>query len=197
MLTPHLTPLNNGRTQKISILCQDNPLLYSDVVRYWQTDQAFRAFFISLLADAPFSAYFWETPPVTNATLDQVFECVLVESPQLATVSPDPSAFERYFASADKNQGIVTFANLGKDALLVAPSPCAPLIAYPHLAAFVRNAPESQKHALWQSVGLALEQSLNQRPVWLSTSGLGVFWLHVRLDSRPKYYTFRPYRDVF
>mmetsp|Transcript_9405 Transcript_9405/g.21189 ORF Transcript_9405/g.21189 Transcript_9405/m.21189 type:complete len:541 (+) Transcript_9405:444-2066(+) len=27
-------------------------------------------------------------------------------------------------------------------------------------------------------------------PVWLSTSGMGVPWLHVRLDSSPKYYTY-------
>lgn len=31
------------------------------------------------------------------------------------------------------------------------------------------------------------------RPVWLSTAGAGVAWLHVRLDDRPKYYSYRPY----
>jgi len=30
---------------------------------------------------------------------------------------------------------------------------------------------------------------------WLSTSGLGIAWLHVRLDERPKYYTHAPYRS--
>ena len=117
-----------------------------------------------------------------------------MDSPQLAKVRPNPSAFERYFQSTNENDGIVTFENLGKDAVLVAPSPRAPLSAYPHLAAFVRNAPESQKQALWQRVGETLERCLSQRPLWLSTSGLGVYWLHVRLDSYPKYYTHRPYR---
>lgn len=32
-------------------------------------------------------------------------------------------------------------------------------------------------------------------PLWVSTSGLGVSWLHVRLDSRPKYYTYAPYKQ--
>ncbi|MFY0533025.1 DUF6940 family protein [Nannocystis pusilla] len=32
--------------------------------------------------------------------------------------------------------------------------------------------------------------------VWLSTSGSAVPWLHVRLDARPKYYVFGPYRAV-
>lgn len=26
--------------------------------------------------------------------------------------------------------------------------------------------------------------------VWLSTSGLGVYWLHFRIDARPKYYQY-------
>ena len=30
--------------------------------------------------------------------------------------------------------------------------------------------------------------------LWLSTAGLGVYWLHLRLDTRPKYYSFQPYR---
>jgi hypothetical protein len=31
-------------------------------------------------------------------------------------------------------------------------------------------------------------------PEWLSTAGAGVSWLHVRLDDRPKYYGYAPYR---
>lgn len=32
--------------------------------------------------------------------------------------------------------------------------------------------------------------------LWCSTSGLGVYWLHIRLDQYPKYYTYRPYKQV-
>jgi hypothetical protein len=39
-----------------------------------------------------------------------------------------------------------------------------------------------------------LEQELDDRPLWVSTSGLGVSWLHLRFDRRPKYYTHAPYR---
>jgi hypothetical protein len=31
------------------------------------------------------------------------------------------------------------------------------------------------------------------KPVWFSTSGMGVAWLHFRLDRRPKYYTYRAF----
>ena len=33
-------------------------------------------------------------------------------------------------------------------------------------------------------------------PLWVSTSGAGVYWLHLRLDSFPKYYTHAPYRNT-
>ena len=36
----------------------------------------------------------------------------------------------------------------------------------------------------------------SQRPLWLSTNGLGVAWLHARIDARPKYYSHRPYRAL-
>lgn len=33
--------------------------------------------------------------------------------------------------------------------------------------------------------------------VWLSTNGVSTAWLHVRLDSRPKYYHYLPYRKPY
>lgn len=188
--------LDAGRVHRVFLLRDSKPLLYADVVRLWQYEEGFRAFFISVLADAPFSAYFWETPPVTEVTLDKTFEFVLVDSPHLVNARPDAIAFATHFESAEEEQAVVTFDNLGRDALLIVPCPCAPLSAYPHIALFTREAPESQNHTLWQCVGRALERRIHARPVWLSTAGLGVFWVHVRIDSRPKYYSFDPYRDA-
>ncbi len=31
--------------------------------------------------------------------------------------------------------------------------------------------------------------------VWLSTCGTGVYWLHMRMDPSPKYYSYRPYKS--
>jgi len=79
---------------------------------------------------------------------------------------------------------------------MVVPCPIAEPSAYGHLAAFVRQAPEPQWHALWQTVGAAMTRRIGSRPVWLSTAGAGVSWLHVRLDDRPKYYGYAPYRSA-
>jgi hypothetical protein len=89
---------------------------------------------------------------------------------------------------------VVVFANLGGDAILVAPTELAAASAYAQIGAFVRDAPPSQRDALWRAVGVAMLDRIGSRPVWLSTAGGGVAWLHVRLDDRPKYYGWAPYR---
>ena len=78
---------------------------------------------------------------------------------------------------------------------MAVPCPIGPASAYGHLAAFARLAPASQQDALWRSLGDAMARRIGDRPVWLSTAGGGVSWLHVRLDDRPKYYGYEPYRQ--
>ena len=65
--------------------------------------------------------------------------------------------------------------------------------SYGHLASFMRHVPEEQKHNLWQKVGEVMQKNLSDAPIWLNTAGGGVPWLHIRLDSRPKYYKYQPY----
>ncbi len=190
-----ITQLKKGRVLRFRLLRDGRPLSWSDVVDLWQNDQSFRYFFVSVLADAPFPAYFWETPPVTSATINGEFAFVLVDSPQLAGIRTDQRAFENRFSSAEPGASVIEFSNLGGDATLVVPCPHGPLSAYAQLSTFARGAPDDQQHQLWTLVGAALERRLGAQPVWLSTSGLGVYWLHIRLDSAPKYYTHEPYRN--
>jgi hypothetical protein len=185
----------SGHGLRFAIDHEGSPVSYSQVLRLWRDDAEFRSQFIALLAGAPFDAFRWETPPVTAATSGRPFEFVLLDSPQLATV-PSQDAFAAHFDSHAMTRGVVAFANLGGDATLVVPCPNGPSSAYGHLAAFVREAPDVQQHALWQLVGEEMERRLGTAPVWLSTAGAGVPWLHVRLDDRPKYYGYRLYREA-
>ncbi len=193
MFASTLDILKAEATYQYHLTRDGEPLAYADVIHLWRHSEPFRAFFINLLAAVPFSAYRWETPGVTLDTVRQPFACVLLNNPWLAR-APNPAPFSSHFTTSDERQGVVVFENLGKDATLVVPSPRGPAEAYGHLAAFTRQAPSLQNHALWQVVGMAMEQRLSDQPVWLSTAGGGVSWLHVRLDARPKYYGFRPYR---
>lgn len=186
--------LEGGRVRRHTLDRDGRALSLAEVMEAWQRDEDFRGWFVALLAAAPFAAFFWETPPATRSSVDRAFEFVLVDSPALAGLRADPRDFADQFAAAGPHEPVVSFPNLGGDAFLVAPCPRAPLSAYAHLAAFAREAPDHQQHALWQAVATALAAQLEERPLWLSTAGLGVAWLHVRLDSFPKYYTFDPYR---
>ena len=182
-------------TYKIKLFWCQQQLTYSQVIEYWQDDRDFRIFFTSILSSVDFSAYFWETPPITLSTINKKFEFVLVKSPQLARVKSNPNPFQEYFRHTSSNQKIITFPNLQQDALLVVPCPIAEKEIYCHLASFVRKAPEIQNHLLWQTLSQAITQKLDEnKPIWVSTSGLGVYWLHIRLDSFPKYYNFQPYK---
>lgn len=183
----------SARVHKYTIIVNGKPVSYADALDLWLEDTVFCSLFISLLSEVPFTAYRWGTPPITKSTVTRDFEFIIVNSPALDR-APDRQAFSGHFTKNDCNNGIVVFENLGKDATLVVPSPRGLRPAYAHLAAFVRGAPDAQKHALWQVVGQTVKQTLSERPLWISTAGGGIAWLHVRLDSWPKYYAHAPYK---
>ena len=88
------------------------------------------------------------------------------------------------------------FLNLGNDARLIVPHKKSEEAIYNHLALFLKQAEESQIISLFQRIGHVAEAEIDQRQfVWLNTAGLGVIWLHIRLDSRPKYYKTVAYRQ--
>ena len=186
-------PVGNGRGIRVVVELDSSPVSFADVLRMWQSDQGFRSFFIGLLAESPFPAFRWETPPITTVTAGRSFEFVILDSPSLARKKPDANAFAEYFTGAGETD-VVEFLNLGQDAILIVPYPNAPVSVYGHIGVFVREAPKSQIHALWQLVGSVMQRRVGIKPVWLSTAGAGVPWLHVRLDDRPKYYGYVPYQ---
>ncbi len=185
-----ITELTDGGARHFSLLTGNQPLSWSESIGLWGSSQAFRSYFVKLLNDAPLDAYRWETPPINRDSTGQPFEFVLLPCPSLVR-TVDPDAFRQHFRSG---QDVVTFLNLGRDANLVVPCPVGEIDCYGHLASFLRRAPEQQVHRLWMAVAEAMKSRIGDPPVWLSTAGMGVAWLHVRLDDRPKYYGHAPYR---
>lgn len=170
----------------------DRRLTCDDVCGAWRSDESFRSFWVASLSLVPFEAYCWECPPVNAGTRGRAFECVFLASPSLAGQRPEPEVFAAHFRPECR---AIVFGNLGGDAVLVAPCPADNASDFSHLAQFVRTAEPSQQDALWRVVGEAMGARVRADPVWLSTAGHGVAWLHVRLDSRPKYYQHAAYRE--
>jgi len=192
MWTVQLHPLGR-QTIKATLSDSTGLLSFRHVIELWRDSESFRSFFTATLSQIPFEAFFWETPPVTRRTVDRVFECVVIESGALARLNPDTDPFSSQFTSRPF-EPVLTFPNLGGDAILVVPAPLAHAAGYTHLARFLRQGPRGQVDALWRSVGVAMHDRLSDAPTWLSTAGMGVSWLHIRLDARPKYYRHGPYK---
>lgn len=183
--TPH-----SGATRCIVVGPDDARASFGEVLDLFESDVAFVDAWSRALIDCPMPAWCWECPPFHAGSLGQPFQCVLVESPLLDRIAPDPAPFAEHFRP---DRDVVVFPSLGKDATLIAPCPRAAR-DFAHMARFLRGADAAQIRALWRQVGASARSAAKREPVWLSTAGLGVSWLHVRLDSRPKYYRHAPYR---
>ncbi|MEO0341482.1 MAG: hypothetical protein AAF242_20010 [Bacteroidota bacterium] len=160
-------------------------LSFSEVIQLWQVDLSFRIWYTDQLNNCPFEAFFWEHPPITITDLEKDYEFVLIKSTGLLGLKANPRPFQSFF----KNKSLVVdFPNLRGDAHLVVPGPIEGHADYTHLACFLRSATEDQIDQFWQTVGDIFRANINIEPTWLSTHGLGVAWLHVRIDRYPKYY---------
>ncbi len=161
---------------------KDEPISFSEVVNLWAAKDAngkrFRQFHCSVLSQVPFKAFRWETPVVD------------LERPE------DQSVFQQYFDSADDEQWVTEFTNLGKNTVLVVPLPSGSHVKHCHLASFIETCSAKHESQLWQQVGAAMIRRVSKAPVWLSTAGGGVAWLHIGLDNKPKYYAYSPYKAI-
>ena len=184
------------RVIRYRIVRDGQTLSYAAVIDLWQNDRSFQDYFTSLLSASPFDGFRWESPSLTSESINRSFEFVLINTPGFANRRTDSKTYSDYFTESETDNGVVSFANIGKDATLVVPSPRGSRENYGHLAAFVRSAPETQVRSLWCVLARTVKSSLSTSPVWISTAGGGVAWLHVRIDSRPKYYSFAEYKTA-
>jgi hypothetical protein len=181
----------NDRADRYLLFSNGSTVTYRQALSWWQDKPGFTGCFTATLMDSPFQTLRWETPPITSDTVDQPFEYVLLDSPWLDS-APDTRTCSVHFIGAD----VVTFPNLGADAMLVVPTPLNEDSAYTHLSAFLRSAPTTQINHLWRTLGIETQARLCDEPLWISTAGGGVAWLHIRLDSYPKYYGHTPYKSM-
>ena len=185
----------HGRAKRVEILKESSPVSYADVLKWWRDDAEFRLFFTQLLADAPYAAFRWETPPITCATAERPFEFVLLDSPGLAR-TPDREAFAEYFARPNLMKlslPLLISATTRRWLCPVQSDRSRRMDTWPLSFAKrrSRNAPPygAWSASRWSSV-LARRQFGSAPPEPACRE------LHVRIDNRPKYYGFLPYRTV-
>lgn len=131
---------------------------------------------------------------------------------------------EHFEENEKKPEGIrdnysISFSNYGGDAILICPIPhcsynknnnffSAPYFKYgnegkigddldfKNISEFVKNARQNHQRMLWSKVAEELSKSLEQNfaPKWLNTHGTSVPYLHVMINTKPKYYTYEKYK---
>ncbi|WP_299277216.1 hypothetical protein [uncultured Psychroserpens sp.] len=191
MMWTFQTDILNEGTLKFQIHNDGKTISYRDWIDLIQNSVEFCTFYTELLRTCDFKGFFWEVKPINKNELDFDFEFVLVEGSNLKYLVANSSRFEKYFTP---HEDAVSFPNLRGDAQLVVPTKISEAKHYAHLALFLRHAPKSQILSFWKKVGTTFSQFLGEDKKWLSTAGLGVHWLHVRIDSSPKYYRHKDYK---
>ncbi|MEL6275114.1 MAG: hypothetical protein AAFU03_08435, partial [Bacteroidota bacterium] len=116
----------------------------------------------------------------------------LINAPILAKLRPNHSSFAPHF---NRKSRVVVFPSIRGDAQFIVPNPLVVKGKYMSLADFVRQAPSPAIDDFWATVGKETLNLLETRPVYLNTHGLSVSWLHVRLDTYPKYYSYDRFRS--
>lgn len=192
---------NNGRACPARLLHfqqHGENMSVAEVVQAWG-DTDFAIVFCDALeaAGSGCQDIFMECTPVCKVCRDQEFACTVVDADATSfslayrTTGTSATGFAAHMAGADP---IVAFPNLDRSALLVAPN--AGILGSPDwcgsILPFLRDASDGLKAALWYSVASRIANATlhmsEDDQLWVNTDGRGVPWLHVRIDTEPKYY---------
>ncbi len=88
----------------------------------------------------------------------------------------------------NKNKYVFSFENISKDTILVVPTPRNNK-SFAHIKQFIDEASSSQQKEFWKHVANECKKMLKKHDqIWVSTHGLKVSYLHVRISYKPKYY---------
>lgn len=184
-----LNPLDTD-TQKVQIKDNGHYLGFDEVLGLLAQRTAFRDFFANALRAMPYEAFNMEWPPIDVENIGMPFEMVVYKAPFLLLAPASSSAFDEHF---EENELTAVFLNHQGDAILLAPKPVGAMSGYGHLASFLAKAPAESVDDLLMALGEVALENVSEKPLWLSTSGGGVPWLHIRLDDKPKYYRWAAY----
>lgn len=159
-------------------------MLWSEVLNNWENGIPFS--YPEKLQQK--KKFFWNISPLTKDR-DTTYIEKFKESIELPDFQ-SKTAFKDKLNDAEKKQikYAIAFPNLSGDTILVLPIPRKGK-SYATLKDFVDNAPMKQQQEFWKLVAEEAKKQVKKLgKIWISTHGLGVSYLHVRISSKPKYY---------
>ena len=130
--------------------------------------------------------FLWRTS-VINSKVNKKYKEEFLEDIRLEShTRQDLQTFKEHFKK--NNKYAISFPNLSKDTVLVVPQPRQGK-QFTNLYYFMKNASVVQQKELWKLVVKEVRKMLQKHEnIWVSSQGLGIDYLHVRICSFPKYY---------
>jgi len=94
----------------------------------------------------------------------------------------------KYYIDTSRNKYVTSFPTFDPKTVRVIPMP-VDRANFATFRDFIDNASQKRQIVFWKQVSkVAKKQVKKYGKVWISTHGLGVPYLHVRVSSAPKYY---------
>lgn len=169
-------------------------LSFGEVLDLWQSSKEATKKYVQEIKTLGFDQCYWEHPALIKSYLDLPYECMILRTDHFSRRQVDTASFS---AHLHQEQMVAVFDNLGRDARLVVPTLKAEQEHYKHLGAFLHFAPTDQVLEVFNATGNSMREEIEKgKRIWLSTAGLGVIWLHIRLDTVPKYYKTKTYKEA-
>lgn len=135
--------------------------------------------------------FFYRTSELTNSP-NCMYDELYVKTDHFNQLRQDYNNFQEHIDKSP-NKYVISFLNSGKDAKLIIPMPYKNSDGseknYVSLKHFCDNAPEDQQREFWKYAAIIIREYLiGKKVLYINTSGTGVPYLHLRLDTKPKYY---------
>lgn len=157
----------------------------ADLKYHLMSNPKFRKEIINILKTSKFQEYLFQCDKLIP---NKYFAFTLIDYPALSSKNNlcDYDAFAEHFTNACK---VCVFSNLGKNAILISPNyknnKNTNTTDYKTIASYFKSASDTDLNRLLKTIGENVYEGC-----YLSTHGLGVNYLHVRIEKTPKYYVY-------
>lgn len=132
--------------------------------------------------------FIWQTSVLDSKEQNPYREKIMIKN--FVHAAEDRSPFNLQINKKTNSEELyaIGFWNLSKDAYLVIPKPRSGK-NFQSLFHFCKNASKLQLRKFWKRVVIEIRNMLKQYPtLYVNVQGSAVAYLHVRLDTKPKYY---------
>lgn len=170
---------------KFQIMINDEYLTCCEFFKLLGNDD-FNQFFINILKPIDFH-YFLEMNGF-SLNKEQIFEFVIIKTDSFNNLITNGSSFEKYL----KNKiDAISFTSPSGTILLI-PGMLKDKKTYLDISNFIKYASKSQIVHFFKKVSdLVLNCQFDK--IYVSTHGLDVHYLHLRISETPRYYSYTPY----